>query len=319
MNDGVPPANSDEPAAQGGLADRVILVTGMSGAGRTAALKVLEDLGSEAVDNLPLRLMATLVGQGPAAGRGLAVGIDIRTRDFDAGAFAETVAQLRQRTSIPIDILFLDCDANVLQRRYTETRRVHPMASDRPLADGIIAERRLLAPLREAADIVIDTSHTNIHEFARILRSQLANASTAAPHVQIISFAYRNGVPRDADLVFDTRFLSNPHYVPELQPLTGRDRSVGAYIESDADFTTFFERLTELLALLLPRFQEEGKSYLTIAIGCTGGRHRSVFIAERLGAWIGERASRVDVRHRELLDEGSGGANAPETGGKDTP
>lgn len=318
MNDSVPPTENDA-AVGGSLADRVILVTGMSGAGRTAALKVLEDLGSEAVDNLPLRLMSTLVGQGPAAGRGLAVGIDIRTRDFDAGAFADTVAQLRQQTSIPIDILFLDCDSNVLQQRYTETRRVHPMASDRPLADGIIAERRLLAPLREAADIVIDTSHTNIHEFARILRSQLANASAAAPHVQVISFAYRNGVPRDADLMFDARFLSNPHYQPDLQPLTGRDRSVGAYIESDAGFAAFFERLTDLLALLLPRFQEEGKSYLTIAIGCTGGRHRSVFIAEKLGAWLAERASRVDVRHRELQDDGAASADSQTAGQEDSP
>ncbi len=319
MNEDVSAVNGDETSAPGGLADRVILVTGMSGAGRTTALKVLEDLGSEAVDNLPLRLMATLVGQGPAAGRGLAVGIDIRTRDFDAVAFAETVAQLRQRTSIPIDILFLDCDTDVLQRRYTETRRVHPMASDRPLADGIIAERRLLAPLREAADIVIDTSHTNIHELARALRSQLANAGAAAPHVQIISFAYRNGVPRDADLVFDSRFLRNPHYVPELQPLTGRDQSVGAYIESDNDFGAFFERLTDLLALLLPRFQEEGKSYLTIAIGCTGGRHRSVYIAEKLGSWLGKRALRVDVRHRELLDEEPSSPDIPETEGEDSP
>jgi UPF0042 nucleotide-binding protein len=298
-------------ATRGTLADRVILVTGMSGAGRTAALKVLEDLGSEAVDNLPLRLMATLVGQGPAAGRGLAVGIDIRTRDFDADVFADTVAQLRQRTSIPIDILFLDCDANVLQRRYTESRRIHPMASDRPLADGIIAERLLLAPLREAADIVIDTSHTNIHEFADILRSQLANAVGAAPHLQVISFAYRNGVPRDADLVFDARFLRNPHYDPDLQPLTGRDPAVGAYIEGDTDFAAFFERLTDLLALLLPRFQEEGKSYLTIAVGCTGGRHRSVFIAEKLGDWLGGQALRVDVRHRELQDDVAGGKSAP--------
>ena len=299
MNDGSDIASTGS-AAKGTLADRVILVTGMSGAGRTAALKVLEDLGSEAVDNLPLRLMATLVGQGPAAGRGLAVGIDIRTRDFNADAFAETVAQLRQQTSIPIDILFLDCDADVLRRRYTETRRVHPMASDRPLTDGIIAERNLLAPLRQAADIVIDTSHTNIHEFARILQSQLANASEMTPHVQVVSFAYRNGVPRDADLVFDTRFLRNPHYDAGLQPLTGRAPSVGAYIEADTDFAAFFDRLTDLLGLLLPRFQQEGKSYLTIAIGCTGGRHRSVFVAERLGGWLATRASRVDVRHREL-------------------
>jgi len=319
VNDDAPPINDDDSAVEGSLADRVILVTGMSGAGRTAALKVLEDLGSEAVDNLPLRLMANLVGQGPAAGRGLAVGIDIRTRDFDADAFAEIVAQLRRQTSIPIDILFLDCNSDVLQRRYTETRRVHPMASDRPLTDGIIAERRLLAPLREAADIVIDTSHTNIHEFARILHSQLANASAAAPHVQVISFAYRHGVPRDADLVFDVRFLRNPHYDHNLRPLTGRDQTVGAFIEGDADFAAFFERLTDLLALLLPRFQEEGKSYLTIAIGCTGGRHRSVFIAEKLGTWLDEQASRVDVRHRELQDDAPGSSDNPSTNRKGNP
>ena len=136
-----------------------------------------------------------------------------------------------------------------------------------------------------------------------MVRGHATNADVAAPHVQVVSFAYRNGVPRDADLVFDTRFLRNPHYIPELRALTGRDGSVGAYIESDTDFAAFFQRLTELLALLLPRFQEEGKSYLTIAVGCTGGRHRSVFIAERLGAWLGERATRVDVRHRELQDD----------------
>ncbi len=204
------------------------------------------------------------------------------TRDFDADVFADTVAQLRRQTSIPIDILFLDCDANILQRRYTESRRVHPMASDRPLVDSIIAERLLLEPLCEAADIVIDSSHTNIHEFADILRSQLANEEVAAPHVQIISFAYRNGVPRDSDLVFDARFLRNPHHDPDLQPLTGHDPVVGAYIENDTDFAVFFERLTDLLALLLPRFQAEGKNYLTIAMGCTGGRHRSVFVAEKL-------------------------------------
>ncbi|MDH3737663.1 MAG: RNase adapter RapZ [Alphaproteobacteria bacterium] len=302
MTGDAPASDGTGTTGGGSLVDRVILVTGMSGAGRTAALKVLEDLGSEAVDNLPLRLMATLVGQGPAAGRGLAVGIDIRTRDFDANAFAETVAKLRAQASVPIDILFLDCNSDVLQRRYTETRRVHPMASDRPLSDGIVAERALLAPLREAADIVIDTSHTNIHEFARILHSQLADAAAAAPHVQVVSFAYRNGVPRDADLVFDARFLRNPHYDPDLRPLTGNDRAVGAYIEGDADFAAFFSHLTELLELLLPRFQQEGKSYLTIAIGCTGGRHRSVYIAGKLGAWLNERAALVDVRHRELQD-----------------
>lgn len=303
--------SAHEPSA--GLSGRIVLVTGLSGAGRTSALKVLEDLGCEAVDNLPLRLLPTLVEQGPAAGRGLAIGVDIRTRDFVPAAFAGEIARLGESAGVPVDIVFLDCDDEVLQRRYTETRRVHPMAGDRPLADGIAAERQLLAPLRDAASIVIDTSHTNIRDFARSLRGQMIGPATAEPQVLVVSFAYRNGVPRDADLVFDVRFLRNPHYSQELRPLTGRDALVGAYIDGDEDFQPFFERLTALLELLLPRFAEEGKSYLTLAVGCTGGRHRSVYVAEKLGAWLGGRAARVDVRHRELPVDGpayqSGAAN----------
>ena len=196
--------------------------------------------------------------------------------------------------------MFLDCANDVIARRYTETRRVHPMASDRPLADGIAAERRLLSPLRDGADIVIDTSHTNIHEFGRLLRDRLVGVPVGEANVLVTSFSYRNGVPRDADLVIDVRFLRNPHYDPALRSGTGRDADVGAYIAADPDFDTFFERLTDLLALLLPRFNEEGKSYLTIAIGCTGGQHRSVYVAEKLRDWIAARATKVDVRHREL-------------------
>jgi len=278
----------------------VLVVTGLSGAGRTTALKALEDMDCEAVDNLPVRLMATLIHQGPAAGRGLAIGVDVRTRDFDAAQFAKDIAALRAAVDTPVEMLFLDSANDVIARRYTETRRVHPMASDRPLADGIVAERRLLAPLREAADFVMDTSHSNIHEFARLLRDRLVGTAAAEPNVLVTSFSYRNGVPRDADMVFDVRFLRNPHYDPQLRPLTGRDPGVGSYIAEDPDFEGFFERLTGLLALLLPRFREEGKSYLTIAIGCTGGRHRSVYVAERLRGWIAERMTRVELRHREL-------------------
>ncbi len=282
------------------LAGRVLVVTGLSGAGRTTALKALEDMDCEAVDNLPVRLMATLIHQGPAAGRGLAIGVDVRTRDFDAAQFAKDIAALRAAVDTPVEMLFLDSANDVIARRYTETRRVHPMASDRPLADGIVAERRLLAPLREAADFVMDTSHSNIHEFARLLRDRLVGTAAAEPNVLVTSFSYRNGVPRDADMVFDVRFLRNPHYDSQLRPLTGRDPGVGSYIAEDPDFEGFFERLTGLLALLLPRFREEGKSYLTIAIGCTGGRHRSVYVAERLRGWIAERMTRVELRHREL-------------------
>lgn len=291
------PDDADPPLS---LAGRVLVVTGLSGAGRTTALKALEDMDCEAVDNLPVRLMATLIHQGPAAGRGLAIGVDVRTRDFDAAQFAKDIAALRAAVDTPVEMLFLDSANDVIARRYTETRRVHPMASDRPLADGIVAERRLLAPLREAADFVMDTSHSNIHEFARLLRDRLVGTAAAEPNVLVTSFSYRNGVPRDADMVFDVRFLRNPHYDPQLRPLTGRDPGVGSYIAEDPDFEGFFERLTGLLALLMPRFREEGKSYLTIAIGCTAGRHRSVYVAERLRGWIAERMTRVELRHREL-------------------
>ena len=286
--------------AKSSLAGRVLVVTGLSGAGRSTALKALEDMNCEAVDNLPIRLMPTLIQQGPAAGRGLAIGVDVRTRDFAAEAFAQEIEALRASVSTPIELVFLDCANDVIARRYTETRRVHPMASDRPLADGIAAERRLLSPLRDGADIVIDTSPTNIHEFGRLLRDRLVGVPVGEANVLVTSFSYRNGVPRDADLVIDVRFLRNPHYDPALRSGTGRDADVGAYIAADPDFDAFFERLTELLALLLPRFNEEGKSYLTIAIGCTGGQHRSVYVAEKLRDWIAARAPKVDVRHREL-------------------
>ena len=295
-----PRGRFDQTEAHPTHVGRTLLVTGMSGAGRTTALKALEDIGYEAVDNLPLRLMPGLVLQGPAPGHGLAIGIDVRTRDLVAEAFAEDVEKLRRDSGKPIDIVFLECDDEVLQRRYTETRHVHPMAVDRPLADGIAEERRLLRPLREAADIVIDTSRTNVHELTRMLRDLVGSGSGASLHVFVVSFAYRNGIPRDADLVFDVRFLRNPHYDPELRPQTGLDPGVGAYIEQDTDFVGFFGRLTGLLELLLPRYREEGKSYLTIAIGCTGGRHRSVFVAQQLGAWLDGMAPRIDVRHREL-------------------
>ncbi|MDG2269412.1 MAG: RNase adapter RapZ, partial [Alphaproteobacteria bacterium] len=199
-----------------------------------------------------------------------------------------------------IDLVFLDCSNDVIARRYTETRRVHPMASDRPLSDGIAAERRLLSPLLDGADVVIDTSLTNIHEFGRLLRDRLVGEPVGEANVLVTSFSYRHGLPRDADLVIDVRFLRNPHYDSELRSKTGCDRDVGAFITEDPDYEEFFSRLTNLLALLLPRFNEEGKSYLTIAIGCTGGQHRSVYVAEELRNWLAERATRVDVRHREL-------------------
>lgn len=277
---------------------RVVIVTGMSGAGHTTALKAMEDMGFEAVDNLPLRLMSNLLRQGPAPGPGLAVGIDVRTRDFGVAAFAQEVAALRAEIGYPLDVLFLDCDDEILRLRYTETRRRHPLAEDRPVLDGIVQERRLLAPLRDAADVIIDTSHTNLHQFGQRIRDYFGTALAGDVGVFVTSFAYRRGLPRDADLVFDVRFLRNPHYDTALRPLTGCDGAVADHIRGDAGYAAFYDQLTKLLALLLPRFDREGKSYLTIAVGCTGGRHRSVFVAEELGGWLRARGAGQRVASR---------------------
>ncbi len=278
----------------------ILLVTGMSGAGRSSALNILEDLGYEAVDNLPLRLIAVLVAQGPVPRRGLAIGIDIRSRDFTVDAFTDEIAEMRRQTDRGLHVLFVDCDEEVLRRRYSETRRKHPLAHDRPLTDGIARERTMLAPLRKIADTVIDTSHTNIREFAHTVRGHFGAAASARANVFITSFSFPAGVPRDADLVFDVRFLKNPHYDPALRLHTGQDEAVGRFIESDVDFAAYFEAITALLRLTLPRFDGEGKSYLTIAIGCTGGRHRSVFIAERLAQRLIADGRSVQVTHRDL-------------------
>lgn len=277
----------------------VILVTGVSGAGKSSALKALEDLGREAVDNVPLSLLGRLVAPGDFP-HPIAAGIDIRTRDFDAAAFLAELETLRNRDDLDVKVLFMDCDDDILGRRYEETRRRHPLAIDRPVADGIRQERSLLAPVREQADVVMDTSEMALGAMKATLEDHFGAAEQPGPTIFVVSFAYRNGVPRDADLVFDVRFLTNPHYEPALRPLDGRDPAVGAHVSGDPDFDGFFERLTGLLAPLLPRYAAEGKSYLTIGLGCTGGRHRSVFVAEKLVAWLEARGERVRVRHREL-------------------
>ncbi len=293
------------PAADGREAERVVVVTGMSGAGKTLALKALEDLGFEAVDNLPLSLLSSLVRPGDGVARPLAIGIDIRTRDFGIEHFLSAIDRLAADDSVALRIVFLDADDDVLTRRYTETRRRHPLAVDRPLIDGIRHERVLVASLRSRPDVtVIDTSNLAPAEFKRMLALRLGLEADRGLVVFVTSFAYRNGLPREADLVFDARFLDNPHYVEALRPLTGRDAAVAAHVAADPAFPAFFDALTNLLAPLLPRFAAEGKSYLTVAVGCTGGRHRSVVVAERLAAWLKQGGARVELRHRELEEGG---------------
>lgn len=278
---------------------RVIIVTGMSGAGRSTTLKMLEDMGYEAVDNLPLALIQPLV-RDAALTHPLAIGIDVRTRGFSAEHFLAAVNPLETRDGVALETLFLDCEDELLRRRYTETRRRHPLAGDRRVIDGIRLERHRVSPLRDRADLVIDTSALTPAELKRLLQGNFALDAGRGVSLFVRSFSYRHGIPRDADLVFDVRFLYNPHYVPELRPLTGLDPGVGAYVAGDPDFQPFFERLLQLLLPLLPRYDREGKSYLTIAIGCTGGQHRSVFVAEKLGEALRLEGQAVEIDHRDI-------------------
>lgn len=283
---------------------RVILVTGLSGAGRTTCLKTMEDSGFEAVDNLPLSLVPALLApfseeKAIQQANMVAIGIDTRTRDFDVTALLESLDRLRTN-GVTASLIFLDCDDDVLIRRFTETRRKHPLAKDRPVADGIRMERALLAPVRDRADMVIDSSNLSLPDFRRILTKGLDAEGSRTLTITITSFGFRNGLPREADMVFDVRFLANPHYDDTLRPLDGRDQRVGDFIREDEGFQGFLDRLTAFLDPLLPRYAQEGKSYLTIAIGCTGGRHRSVFVAVQLAEWLRASGHGVTLRHRDL-------------------
>lgn len=303
-----------------GKPTRILLVTGLSGAGRSTALHTLEDLGWETVDNLPLplldRLLAVPMSQDAARQeRPLAIGIDSRTRGFDAGAILNRVERLRADYA-EVETLFLDCSDAELFRRFSETRRRHPLGQDRPAMDGILRERELLEPLRHGADHIVDTTTTSTNALQRELRHRFEAPTGAAPTLTVTSFGFSRGVPRDADLVFDMRFLRNPHWDPALRPLTGFDPAVGAYVAADAAYAEALERIEGLILLLLPRYAGEGKSYITIAFGCTGGRHRSVHVAERVAARLRDEGFSPTVLHRDLAplapDSRKGAIGAPE-------
>jgi UPF0042 nucleotide-binding protein len=290
----------------------VVLITGLSGAGRTLALKSLEDLGYEAVDNLPLSLVGLLLEpladpEREDARNNLAVAVDFRTRDFSVEAFDNVVGRLSARDDVTVKVVFLDCDSERLAQRFTETRRRHPLAEDRPVSVGIEQERLLLAPIAERANLRIDTSLLSGADLRRLLEGHFKLDSEPGMTVSLMSFGFRRGLPREADLVFDVRFLANPHYVEALRPRTGRDPEVGAYVAADENYEPFMARVSELLNWLLPLYHREGKSYLTVAIGCTGGQHRSVFIAEQLGEYLHGAGHDVLVRHRDVA-EGDGAA-----------
>jgi len=281
----------------------VLVVSGMSGAGKSTALKILEDLGYEAVDNLPLSLLPRLTagadGSGAPLGRAIAVGIDSRTRDFAPEAFIALLEQLRQRHDLTVSLLYLDCDDDMLQSRFTATRRRHPLAGDRPVGDGIALERRMIGGLRDRADLMLDSSHLSLPELRQLLSAQFALETTPGLNVTIVSFSYRRGLPRVADMIFDVRFLANPHYVDKLRPLTGEDPATAAFIAADPTFAPFFRGIGKLMLSLLPSYAREGKRYLTIGIGCTGGRHRSVFVAGKLAQLLLDEGYPATLRHRD--------------------
>ena len=285
---------------------RVLLVTGVLGAGKTTALHALEDLGWEVIDNFPIRLLEEQARQsqhgdsGPDLQAPLAIGFDSRTRGFNPHLIIELVKRLSQRDDLQITTLYLDCSAEELQRRYNETRRRHPLAADMPVATGIAAERELMEPLRRWADIVVNTTAFSSNLLAHAIREQFTPDKGAAMTVTVTSFGFARGMPPVADFIFDMRFLDNPHWNPHLRPQTGKDPEVGAFVRRDPAYADAFARIRDLLLTLLPRFRAQGKAYVTIAFGCTGGRHRSVFVAEEIAAALREAGFSPTLLHRNL-------------------
>lgn len=278
---------------------RILLVTGMLGAGKSTALRELEDLGWEAIDNFPIRLLQRLLG-GDMSNQSLAIGFDCRTRGFVPADVIERVKKLSERDDLVLTTLFLDCSGHELERRFNETRRRHYLAQDLPAATGIAAERELMAPLRRWADVLIDTTHFSSNDLQHSIREHFAPTAPQEMTVTITSFGFARGMPPVADLVFDMRFLDNPHWDPELRPQTGLDIGVGEYIRKDPAFDSVFARIRDLLLELLPRYAAQGKSYMNIAFGCTGGRHRSVFMAEQMAGALRDGGFSPTVLHRNL-------------------
>jgi UPF0042 nucleotide-binding protein len=300
MTDTTPPTPDTRP-------QRLVLVTGPSGSGRGTAIKVLEDLGFEAIDNLPLTLLPRLL-EGPPLSRPMALGIDPRNRDFSTGAFVDLVHALTGRPDLDAHVLYLDCREDVLVRRYSETRRRHPMAPEESPEIGIAREMDMLGPIRALAGTLIDTSDLSVHDLRDELVRGFDPGADRHLAVSIQSFAFKRGLPPGADMVLDVRFLRNPHWDPDLRPRDGRDPAVAAYVAEDPRHADFLERVTGLVEMLLPAYADEGKSYFALAFGCTGGRHRSVALAEKLGESLAARGWRVSIRHREIERRANGDA-----------
>ena len=309
------PKKSSEP-------QKILLITGVSGAGKTTVLKTLEDLGWETVDNFPIKLAPQLL-KIPASGSEdgpntpLALGFDSRTRGFDAGALIEQIKALQTQPNLEIMTLLLDCAGVEIERRYAETRRRHPMAQDRPAMDGVAIDRNLMEPFRRWAETVVDTSKLSAYDLQQVIRERFTSEKTPHSTITVTSFGFSRGVPHNADLVFDLRFLRNPHWDSALRPMTGMDASVAEYVAADPQYDEAMQKIRDLLRFLLPLYDAQGKAYINIAFGCTGGRHRSVHVAETFGNWLREDGFALTVSHRNLtsrpidaLEEPANGANS---------
>lgn len=276
-----------------------MIVTGPAGAGRTTTIKTIEDFGIETIDNLPLNLISRIL-YGPPTGDTLAIGIDTRTRGFSSEALLEAIDEIEENPNYTPTLLYLDCGAETLLRRFSETRRRHPASPDGSPELGIKQEAEMLDPLRQRADILIDTTDFSPNQLRAELVRWFDKSEGRGLAVSVQSFSYKRGTPRGVDMMIDCRFLRNPHWEPALRPLTGLVPEVGEYVAEDPLFDPFFEKLQDFVELLLPAYQAEGKAYFSIGIGCTGGQHRSVFVAEKLAKALSGKGWMISSRHKEM-------------------
>jgi UPF0042 nucleotide-binding protein len=276
---------------------------GPSGAGRSTAINVFEDLGFDTIQNLPLSVLDRVVS-GSGTRPALALGIDVRNRDFSVDALL-TMFERMTSEGIAAELVYLDCSIDVMLRRYSETRRRHPFAPSEAPAVGIAREIELLQQIRDRADHLIDTSTMTPHDLKAEIVRRFAEDSTADLVLSVESFSYKRGLPRGVDMIFDVRFLANPHWEPDLRPLDGRSAEVADYVIADPKFSDFFAKVCDLVSSLLPAFKAEGKTYLSVGLGCTGGQHRSVAVAEKLANALAEKGWQVSTRHRELERRGA--------------
>ena len=284
------------------LKTKVLLMTGLSGAGKTFSLKRLEDMGYEVIDNPPLFTLENILSPNFSRPSKIAIGMDTRTRDFEGETISSIIKNLRRREDLDFHVVFLDCEESVLYHRYSESRRPHPMFENIPIEEAIAHERILLEPLKNESDFVIDTTGLKAPEFKDLLIHHFGTTVDSVFNVHLTSFGFRYGIPRNIEFLFDVRFLSNPYYDKHLRESDGRDKTVQDHIKKDPLYLSFIERLQEMFEKMLPRYKEDLRYALSIGIGCTGGQHRSVFVAEELGRFFKEKGIQLNLYHRDVIE-----------------